>query len=379
MNLLKDVFIFPNYFARYELSPTRLMALLVASVIPLGFMGWWSLRNGQQASTELALELSQQMNQKIQQAIEMDIERSYSFSRSVAIASKYGVLDINDSEALQTYIWQHFQMSDSAIENVYVGTETGDFVHFGLDGEKVQIELMDGQTDGQRIAYTLDARGQRMMQAFKPQDDPRVRPWYRNTIFPEPAYFAAPYFSGESQTLGFTLAQPIYDAAHQFQGVAAADVSLIPLQQKLKALDQDMAVDIALLESSGDLLATSSELPLVLANNVGLRVQAADSENQTIAMAAQALMEQFASLETIDSPAVLTLTMYQQQYILHVNPIGRDLGLDWLMISLIPQSEMLEAVHRNARITAAVVAIALILSAGLGIYVYRKTKLVSDV
>ncbi|MEM7796127.1 MAG: cache domain-containing protein [Cyanobacteria bacterium P01_C01_bin.118] len=378
MNPLKDVFISHNCFDRYELPPTRLIALLVTSIIPLGLIGWLSLRNSQQAATDLALELSQQMHQTIQQTIEKDIEQSYSFSRSVAIASKYGVLDINDSEALQAYIWQQFRMADTAIENVYVGTEKGDFVHFGIDGEKFKLELMDDQTDGQRISYVVDARGERMAQTVKHQDDPRVRPWYRSTMFPEPASFSAPYFSGNSQQLGFTLAEPIYNSASEFQGVAAVDVSLIPLQQKLKAMDEAMAVDIALLEVSGDLLATSSKSPLVLANNVGVRVQAADSENMAIAMATQALVERLTSLEAINSQTVLTLKVYDQTYIIHANPIGRELGLNWLMLSLVPQAELLETVQANARITAAVVAIAVLLSGGLGIYAYRQTKLSSD-
>ena len=378
MNPLKDVFVAHNCLDIYEFSPTRLMALLVTSVIPLGLIGWFSLRNSQQATTDLALELSQQMNQKIQQTIEMDIERSYAFSRSVAIASKYSVLDINDSDALQTYIWQQFRMADRAIENVYVGTENGDLVHFGSDGEKIKLELMDAQTDGQRISYVLDSRGKRMAPAIKNQDDPRVRPWYRNTMFPEPAYFSAPYFSGSSQKLGFTLAEPVYDAANKFQGVARVDVSLRPLQQKLKAIDEEMVVDVALLEPSGYLLATSSESPLVLANNVGVRVQAADSENKAIAEPTQALVESFGSLDAIDSQAVLTLKVDHQNYSLHVTPIGGDLGLDWLMISLIPQSELLKKAQVNARITATVVAIAGLLSGSLGIYVYRTTKLSSN-
>ena len=368
---------------RFSIMQRQFKATVVASIfaigglVAIGSIGWLSFRHGQKAVTSLATELSHQISVHIQQKIETDIDRRFSFSRSVAIASKNGSLDITNTDSLRNYIWGYFQLSDGAVSKIYVGTEAGEFVFLATDGDQVIMSIVNEETDFQRLTYDVDILGHFTTLRSVTSYDPRVRTWYKGAL---EGLIASPVYpfklTGE---LGVSFSEMVKDEAGVLQGVASVDLSLTKLQTVLENIELDTRSHIYIVEPSGALLASTSNSPLVVSEDDTLvRVNALDSESVIIRQTTQQLINSFHSLDRIHSPQTMMIDIDDDKLIAWVDTLGGNLGLNWLIVTLIPQSEVMKEINTNARRTALLFCSSIVMSGILGVYVYKTIQLSSN-
>lgn len=371
---------------RFHIMQRQLKATVVASAFAIGglvaiaFSGWLSFRHGQKAVTSLATELSHQVSLHIQQNIETDMDRNFSFSRSVAIGARNGSLDINDMEGLRDYIWGYFQLSGGAVSKIYAGTETGEFVSLATHDDQVMMSMVSEASNFQRMSYDVDASGNFTTLISTQDYDPRVRPWYKAAmegVTASPVYQFKSPLGGEE--LGISLTEAVKDEAGVLQGVASVDLSLTQLQNVLENLQLETRSHIFILEPSGYLLASSMDTPLFLPDEeTSMRVNALDSDSKVIQQTTQQLIEAFGSLEQIEAPQALTFAIDDDRLIARVDTLGAELGVNWLIVTLIPESEVMKEIHANARMTAILLCSAIVMACILGVYVYRTISLSSQ-
>ena len=374
---------------RFSIMQRQLKATVVASafaiggLVAIGLSGWLSFRHGQKAVTSLAAELSHQISIHIQQNIETSMDRSFSFSRSVAIGASNGSLDITNLDSLRDYIWGYFQLSGGAVSNIYVGTETGEFVSLSTRDEQVMMSLVAQDSDFQRLSYAVDPFGQFTTLQSVQTYDPRERPWYQSAlqgVNASPVYWFKSAVGTEE--LGISFSEVVKDKAGKLYGVASVDLSLAQLQTVLENLELETRSHIFILEPSGDLLACSINTPLLLSSNNGapVRVNALESASPVIAQTTQKLVATFGSLEQIPPHQTLTIDINNDndKLIVRVDKLGDSLGVDWLIVTLIPQSEVMKEINANARMTAILFCSSIVMACILGVYVYKTIKLSSS-
>lgn len=369
---------------RFKIMQRQLKATVVASAFAIGGLvaialsGWLSFRHGQKAVTSLATELSHQVSLHVQQNIETAMDRKFSFSRSVAIGAKNGSLDITDMQGLRDYIWGYFQISGGAVSKIYTGTEAGEFVSLATYDDQVMMSVVSEESNFKRVSYDVDSFGNFTTMISTQDYDPRARPWYKAAlegVTASPVYpFKTPLGDYE---LGISLMEAVKDDAGVMQGVASVDLSLTQLQNVLENIDLETRSHIFILEPSGYLLASSSDTAFLTEGETPQRISALDSQSNVIQQTTQELIDTFGALEQIQAPQALTLDIDDDTLIVRVDTLGAGLGVDWLIVTLIPESEVMKEIHANARMTAILFCSSIVMACILGVYVYRTISLSS--
>jgi PAS domain-containing protein len=122
------------------------------------------------------------------------------------------------------------------------------------------------------------------------------------------------------------------------------------------------------------LIATSTdESPFLPADGRGVseRLAAGNSAMPLIRGAADALLRDLGDYRTITDAAQFRAEISGRTHLLQVLPVSADCGIDWLVVTVIPESDFMAQIWANTRTTGVLIAAALLLSGLLGIGVAR--------
>ena len=101
------------------------------------------------------------------------------------------------------------------------------------------------------------------------------------------------------------------------------------------------------------------------------RKKAIRSKDVVVSSTVQHLQKHFGQLTAIKKPANLTFYVDNQKQFLQVLPYQDSLGLDWLVITVIPESDFTAQVQSNTRSTILLCLGALIIAIIFGILTSR--------
>lgn len=322
----------------------------------VGLTAWLSLRNGQQAINNLANQLSEEITARIDEHLDSYLVQTNLLQRysSRTIASQD--VDINDFREVQRYFWHQIEASEG-ISSLYYGNVSGEFVGIQkrVDGQTVAWEVTQ-KTMPNRITYAVDATGSKGVEIAIQKYDPRERPWFQLVKDGRNSRWSSiyPFASHDYPLLGITLASPVYNEQNKLQGVIALDITLEQISDFLRRLDISENGRAFIVERSGAVVAMStSELPFIVINDEQKRLQASDSQDPLIKATAQHLIRRFGTLDRIDHPQQYSFYIDGQRQLTEIVPFRDDHGLDWLIITVIPESDFMAQINANTRNTVA--------------------------
>jgi serine phosphatase RsbU (regulator of sigma subunit) len=191
------------------------------------------------------------------------------------------------------------------------------------------------------------------------------RPWFSTPRDAGKATWSEPYawvggVGSEGSTLGISYGIPLYDATNEFLGVVDADFSLHDFSRFLQSLQIGKTGVAVLTTRDGKLLAASVDTPLVTPD--GQRVSVNQSSDPLIAGAAQVLGQ----AESVGARHAEVEVEDDIHYLL-ASPVGREVGLDWTLVTIIPEKDFVADIEAGFRRSwlASLVAVALAVGAGL--------------
>lgn len=344
-----------TFFHRPPLRIVLVVSFVVQVAAAVGLTATLSLRSGQQAVNTLAESLSYRATTRIKEHLQNYLVQPNLLQRNSRSAIFHGDLPINDFEALQRHFWHQIRASDG-ITSLYFGSEEGTFigVQERPDGRTVLWEIT-ATSDQQRTTYQLNERGQRGAVIATQPYDPRRRPWYQEVMRKRHSSWSPIYefASQDFSVLGITLAAPIYGDRGELAGVVALDLTLNQISSYLKSLSLSPNGQAFIVERSGEIVATStSEPPFVpLPNGEQGRLQATASQDPLVQTTAQYLLQEFGSLSQVDSAQQLSFRAQGDRQLVQVYPFRDGRGLDWLIVTVIPESDFMGQVAANTRTT----------------------------
>ncbi|NEQ42288.1 MAG: HAMP domain-containing protein [Leptolyngbya sp. SIOISBB] len=361
--------------------PLRLVLIVpfvLEILVAVGLTGWFSLRNGQRAVNDLAAQLEYEVANRIQQHLEDYLSVPEQINQSNAEAIRLDLLDLEDPTQLSRTFWQQIQIFES-ISYISLGLQqTGGFVDAGRqsDGTLV-IEMTEGFTAGDFLTYGTDADANltELIDRSDEPYDPRLRPWYIQAVEQGKTVWSEPYSLFPDMDLAITAATPIYAANSQaLLGVVATDLTLSEINDFLQTLEIGASGEAFVIERSGLLIGTSTDqLPFVqvTADEEPKRLSVVDIEVSLIQSTAQALLAEFGDFQNINqSQALITQFQRDRQYV-RVLPFQDDLGLDWLIVVTVPESDFMAQINANTRNTILLCLAALCVSTLLGLLTSR--------
>jgi len=274
------------------------------------------------------------------------------------------------------------------------GAADGDVVWvFRYPGKpRPELGISDSQTfrDGVRFVeeYALGQHGEILELVGDYAYDPRERPWYTGALAAGQATFLDPYawvnVDGQATTLGVPFVEPMYDDAGDIQGVLTAEFSLARLAAFLRSLRVGQTGYVLILDAEGRLLAHSlppDEVPVSIERDGVPSVAIAGEVQDPRVRLAAAEVERSLGNALIGSGEA---NIEGETVLLRVSAYRGVPGLDWRIITAIPEAELLAPVAAarasSDRATAWAVGLTILLGLALGIVATRPiSRLVGEI
>ncbi|MDJ0533891.1 MAG: ATP-binding protein [Xenococcaceae cyanobacterium MO_207.B15] len=358
--------------ANLSLQSILTIPFLLQIFITVGLVGYFSFRNGQQAVNQVATKLRNEVTSTVQLHLQNYVEKPCLIVQLNQKAAELEQLSFDNWRKIETDLWRQIKIFDS-VYAIYLANEAGKFAYVKRDIDDTFI-AKPVDTVPQRQAYLLDEKGERSKFLESDRYDPRVRPWYITTTTIGRDNWTQIYtFAGGE--LGMTIGGELYDSKANFRGVVGVDLVLSRIGDFLESIKISDNGQVFILERNGYLVATSTqEEPFTYnaVNGTQQRLKAIDSQNLFTKGTYNYLIEYFGSLETIEQTQQLDFKLEGTRQLVQVLPYGKELGLDWLIVVVVPEADFMTDIHRNTRKTTLLCLGALFIATIIGVVTSRK-------
>ncbi|MGF1515923.1 MAG: EAL domain-containing protein [Elainellaceae cyanobacterium] len=358
--------------------PLRLLIVapfLLQIFAAVGVTGWLSWRNGQAAIHDVMAQLVDETSDRISQQLHVYAKEPRRLNQTNIRAAQLGLLDLSDVDKTVQYFMQQLMLYE-AVTFIGFGSEAGEFISVNrLPNDQFQSRVATLATNQVLEDHLLSEDGDRVrLLKAEPDYDVRQRPWYKMARSADGPTWGSihPYFASEGLVLAIN--EPLYSPVRGLVGVIGVGYDLSFASQFLADLSIGEEGDIFIIKRTGDLVASSMDQAPSRedgASSGPQRLSIFDSDRPTVRLAAERLLEQFGSLEAIDSPVQMVIRDQGQQRFIHVTPFEDGYGIDWLTVVVVPESSFTEQMQMNTRTTVLLCLVALAIASGSGIVTAR--------
>jgi diguanylate cyclase (GGDEF)-like protein len=352
---------------------------IVQVVTVVGLVGYLSHRNSQRAVEDLTNQLMVAADKRVEEKLTSYLATPHLVNQLVSQAVHRGDLkldldQLNDQR--EQYLWQQMQLFRN-LTWINLGSEQGDSLGIWRpeDDSPLQISMSNRSTQYYGNYYATDQQGKRthLLQVEKPAYDPRIRPWYKAAIRAarnsrgtraNHSIWNSIYPGFTPGTIFIAASQPLYDPSDKVVGVIGTDISLLNIQMFLAQNPVSASGEIFLMERSGLLVASSSEEPpfQIPSGQTPQRVNAVESQTPLIRSTAQFLKQHVRDFSALQQQQRFSFQLDRQAHFVQVLPFTQGPGLDWLIVIVVPESDVMAQIHQGTQMTiwlcsAAVVAV----------------------
>lgn len=356
-------------------------------------VGYLSYRSGQQAVEELAYQLMENTGQQVAQELNHYLQSAHEFNQRQIAAISSGVLNLQNLDQLHRYLLlQHKQAK--GLTTLLFASPQGDLrvshrvsprdygVTTQLRPEELPFEaaISEPSNPSTNRTYSINEAGKpnRYLETIK-NLDARDRPWYRQAVTTRKAGWTSPFQIGSTSLLALNAYAPFYDRNNQLQGVFAVNISLNQLSDFLAGLKVGQSGEVFIIERNGWLIADSTpEDSYSIAGKPDLdgttepgivkfkRRFPSEVSNPRIQQTYEYLKQRFNHFATLRSFQSLQFTTQGRRYFVTIAPYNDAYGLDWLVVTVIPESDLTTEIQRNTHTTALLCLLTLGLSIASG-------------
>jgi len=362
----------PQLFGISKLRTVLIFPFVVLIIAAVSFVGYLSYQSSQSSVYYLADQLARSIGERIESALNTYISTPQTLNlihEEEFIENKFyanNTINITPENALKMehYFWRQMKVHPE-ISFTYIGTHAGEF--YGsrkADSGQLQVVRTNASTQGRADYYDIGSDGHVVKLAEqKPNYDPRTRSWYKTAVQAKKAAWSPIYVDFSGRGLSITAVRPFYqnnDLSAVF-GTSFVFKDVNDFLKNLKISKKGMAF---IIERSGDLVATSTDEPLIGAN--ASRLNFRQSKNSFIRLTSEELLKQVPDLSTLKEKQKQIVTLAGNRYFLYVSPYNDQFGLDWLTAIIIPESDFMSQIYTNKNNTILLCIVTLIVSIALG-------------
>ncbi|MEO0827027.1 MAG: cache domain-containing protein [Cyanobacteria bacterium J06642_9] len=364
----------------FSIRKTIPILIVAPLLVTIGFMSALSIVYGRRSANQLAEELMQSTNDRIQDQVIGKLQEALLVNRLNASAIETGELQLSERREWRSFFASQIQVTPS-MNYIFFGDQQGYFVGSRIqDGQRFTV--FSGEDTGGRT-YQFDVNEQGEVSPTPTRDyeyDPRNRPWYIAAIAANRPVWSDVYLGFTVRELLITAAHPVYDRTNQLIGVLGVDVLIGEVNRFLETLEIGETGEMFILEQNGMLVASSLGQTIVSGSEPSVagqadtqlaRVSAFDSADIIIRETANHLLQEYGDLSLIQNNIRLTRLVDDQRMFIAARPITDELGLEWLVVVVIPTRDFTGPLWTQSLIILIFTCIALLAALGLGWLVAR--------
>jgi two-component system, sensor histidine kinase ChiS len=325
-----------------------------------------SYYNGHRAVGEIGLQLHQEISARIRQQVRTFLQAPHFVN---ALNTK---LDVSNFENLAKQ-FQH-QVNTSDVPYVFYGDEQGNFIGVQRMEDKTVLKIRDQKSASLRHIYEIDESGRRILQLRNKTQkyDPRRRPWYQKAKKVRKATWSEIYVSAHRNVLQVTPVAPVFDKEGKLRGVFGANFILSQISDFLKELKIGKTGQAFIMDSTGKLIAASTDTPLSKQFGISPRPLSAErSENPVIQSVAQHITHKWGSISSFANQQrnevfkldgrTTELSLYEDRR-----------GIHWIIAVTIPDTDFTEGIQDNLLWTLGLSLLAILVAIIVGIFVAQQ-------
>ncbi|WP_138502870.1 ATP-binding protein [Nostoc sp. PA-18-2419] len=359
-------------YAKMPLRYILIVPFILQICGAVGLVGYLSYENGQKAVKELAAQLQNEICDRIEQHLDRYLTTPKQINQINLDAIELNLLTLSNFQIAGNYFWKQMQVFNIDYNNF--ANSKGEFIGVErLNNGKLLInEVTKKHGTGKLYVYTTDNKGNRHHLQSVKNYDPRQEAWYTDAVkVGKPVWSQIYQWEDKPEILSISSSYPVYDKNHRLVGVIGVDLILSQIGNFLSKLKNGHSGETFILERSGLIVASSSESPYSIINGQPKRVSGLNSQDSLIRLTTQYLIKHFGSLGFIRGKKQLNFTVDGIDYFVQVKNWQDNLGLDWLIVVVIPQGEFMEQININTHTTIILCIIAFLVATEIGILTAR--------
>lgn len=348
-------------------------AFVVPIVTAVGLTGWLSIRNGQQAVSELAGQLQTETGKRVSTRLDEYLSVPHQINQINLDAVDLDMIELQDFNKLGKYFWKQMKVFNIGY-NSFANTD-GDFIGVErLDNGNLLInERSQARTKNKLYVYQTDQQGNRTKLDAVKTYDPRDEAWYTDAArVGRPLWSQIYQWEDKPEVLSISSSFPVYNTDKKFLGVISIDLILTQINSFLNSLNVSPSTKVFIVEQNGLIVANSGKQPpYIIAEGKPQRVSAEKSADPLIKATAEHLKASFGTPGNIKSNRLISFDFQGERHFVKVTPWKDQWGLDWRIVVVTAESDFMAQINANTRITIALCGIALVGSTLLGLLASR--------
>ncbi|RZI41952.1 sensor domain-containing diguanylate cyclase [Herbaspirillum sp. HC18] len=366
---------------RQLVLPYVLLVIFVSAAI-----AWVSYQAGKEAVGVLSQRVLADMLDRIGGATERHLAGALTALNAIdpdpaALPRMQGFSD--DLTSLEARLWVASGLFTDVNNYVYFGAADGSFVGINrVSKDFVELYLRERRAPRRQV-YSVSGLGDREKILRTDDYDPRTRPWYDVAAKQKQPVWSPVYNDFTSREPTITLAKAVYRPDRHLAGVIATDVTLKVLTDFLRTLQISPNGVAFVVDGEGFVIATSgSELPFKLINGVPQRMRIDEMETSLIREAHAKVAAWRGSAGASNMPLSQQFSAESGVFDIAAGSLGRQYGLDWTTVVVVPRAEFMGGVTRSfvqgMAIAVLCVAVALILGLSILNRLLRDIQVLTD-
>ncbi len=360
-------------YKKVSLRLILVLPFVIQIFAAVGLVGYVSLRNGEKAVNDLANQLMKKVNRLVDQHLNTYLALPQQINQINVDAKELGILNLQDFQKSGHYFWKQMQVFN--IGYINFANPKGEFIGIErLDSGKLLInEVTEKNRLGKLYIYKTDSQGNRNQLTATKRYDPRTEAWYTDAMkVGKPLWTQIYQWEDKPEIFSISCSYPLYNNNKKPIGVIGIDLILSQISNFLADLKVSPQGKSFILERSGLIVASSaSERPYNVINGKAARLSALNSQDSLIKATAQNLQQKFGSFNAIQDNKKLDFILKGERQFVQIQPWRDKLGLDWLVVVVVPESDFMAQIHDNTRISIMLCLIALGWAIVIGIYTSR--------
>jgi signal transduction histidine kinase len=374
MRFFRPQSLYPKIFYKVPLRLVLIVPFVLQTFVAVGLTGWFSLRNGQKAVNELAMQLRSKTSSQVTHHLEDQLILPPQINRLNLSAINIGTINLQDFEGMGKIFYGQMQIFNVGYINF--ANPQGEFIGVErLEDGTILINETRTPALSNMSVYRTDEQGNRIQLEEIVPDQPPVyeEAWYADAAKAQKTVWSEIYqWDDKPEIMSISSSYPVYNRQKHLLGVIGVDLILSEFNHFLQHLQVSPSAEVFIIERNGLLVASSdAERPFVLNAGHAQRITASESHNPLINATAHYLTSHFSSLDHIQSIHELSFQVAGKQQFVQVTPWKDPYGLDWLIVVVVPESDFMEQINANTRITILLCLLSLTLSILLGLMTSR--------
>lgn len=369
------------FLRRLSLRVILIVPFVLQLFLAVGVTGYLAFTSSRTAVNEMAVQLQHEITERTREYLLSFLASPHRSNQLLLNIIQREHIDVTQLDQLTPAVWTALESFDS-VSGIGFGNEAnGEYVGYGYlieNNEKIYYKDIANVATGKAFIHSrIDEHLSPIAQLGKTENyEPRKRGWYQQSVRDRKAIWTdIQVIPGKTldNALGILTGLALFDEHQQVLGASVSLLSLRHISQFLQGLTVSRSGRVFIMERSGELVGTSDgKLPFGFdEDNKPIRLQAQRSESALIKAAAQYLHSSFTNLKYIDKPQQLDFNFENKHQYLQVTPLKDNLGIDWLIGVVIPQSDFMGSIDQNSQFTFILLVVALLLAITIGIVTTR--------